>query len=64
MKVVSVGSRQEERDVQRSSVLVWANVRCLKCGRLLFKWHPRGVAVIDVKCTRCGSLDTLALSTG
>jgi phage FluMu protein Com len=40
-----------------------ADVRCRSCKRLLFKWEFSGTANIEVKCTRCGSIDVIALST-
>ena len=46
-----------------SSTMVFAEIRCPSCGKLLFKWMRKGSTIIDVKCSRCGHLDVLALST-
>lgn len=41
-----------------------ADIRCNRCRRLLFRWEYRGIATIEVKCPRCGTIDAIALSTG
>lgn len=41
-----------------------SDVRCTHCGRLLLRWKPSGTADVEVKCPRCGSIDTIQLSTG
>jgi phage FluMu protein Com len=42
---------------------ILADIRCYKCGKLLFKWERKGNAGISVKCPRCGQLDLIRLST-
>lgn len=42
---------------------LFADIRCRTCRRLLFRWEFQGLARIEVKCPRCGTVDTVALST-
>lgn len=46
-----------------SSTMVFGEVRCSNCQKLLMKWLRKGTAVIDVKCTRCSHMNVVALST-
>jgi phage FluMu protein Com len=46
-----------------SSTMVFADIRCRKCSKLIVKWLRSGEAILDVKCSRCGSIDVLHLST-
>ena len=46
-----------------SSTMVFAEIRCGNCGKLLLKWMRKGSAILDMKCSRCGHLDVVALST-
>ena len=39
------------------------DVRCRDCGRLIVKWARQGLAVLEVKCPRCGSKYAVKLST-
>lgn len=39
------------------------DVRCVRCSRLLLRWERLGTAVLNVKCPRCGVIDTVRLST-
>lgn len=43
---------------------IFADIRCNVCRRLLFRWQYRGVAQLEVKCPRCGTIDLFSLSTG
>ena len=42
----------------------FSDVRCDRCGRLLIRWVPKGITTLNMKCPRCGMLDTVQLSTG
>ena len=46
-----------------STLTVMADVRCLECGKLIIKWRRSGTATIEYKCTRCGDIARLNLST-
>jgi phage FluMu protein Com len=47
----------------RTEVSPFVDVRCVRCARLLLRWERTGTAVLNVKCPRCGSIDTVRLST-
>lgn len=41
----------------------FSDVRCYRCKRLLMKWQWSGLANIEIKCPRCGTIDVIRLST-
>lgn len=44
-------------------VIPFVDVRCPTCGKLICKWEHAGVASLEVKCARCGSISVIRLST-
>lgn len=40
-----------------------AQVRCRSCSKLIFRWRYSGVAQVEMKCPRCGKIETITLST-
>lgn len=42
----------------------YVDVRCPNCGKLICKWEFAGIANLEVKCARCGSINVIRLSTG
>lgn len=41
----------------------YVDVRCPNCGKLICKWEYTGIANLEIKCARCGSINVIRLST-
>ncbi len=37
------------------------DLRCKSCNKLLFKYHLRGFAIIQVKCLKCSTLNEISI---
>jgi len=45
---------REVKDINR----LFVDVRCRKCRKLFFKWLPVQQIMFEVKCSRCGHIET------
>lgn len=47
--------------VRPSPALAFKEVRCMRCGRLLFRWEMNGSSRVEVKCPRCQQMNLVKL---